>query len=157
MTRRGLALLLVPAAVLVPLPASAAPRAPAEAGCFDVVGADADYTAASGVVRVRPHLAAASCHRATYALEVRDASGTLGTAAVAGDGRTDSVELRVVVPVRPDGSSVGVTVTVSFQDRVADVAPDPVPLDATTDQDQDGLQDDGQLLDGAVPAFSGVR
>jgi hypothetical protein len=122
-----------------------------EKGCLDITGGSADYTAATGRVRVLVELADRSCRAAAYALRVYDSSGTLAFTEVRGTGEP-TISWEVFVRPAPDGAIVAVEMTTARHGTVADVAPDRVALDASSDTNQNGLLDVAELLDGAVPA-----
>jgi hypothetical protein len=131
-------------------------KLPTESGCNDIIDAvGADYTASSGVVRILFDLAAPSCAGTTYTLRVYDGTGTLGSFSMAGDGVSSQLELDATVPApAAAGSIVGVQVTTSVGTYVVDIAPNPVPLDATTDANANGIQDNAEVKDGSSPALS---
>ena len=136
----------------VPAAAGEGDRRALESGCLDIVGGDASYDAAAGLVKVRVDLAADSCKTVDYALRAYDPSGTLGAVSVRGDGQQPFVVLTAVVPGRPADSLVAIEVTTARRGTIVDVAPDPQVPDATTDQNQDGIQDNAQVLHGATPS-----
>lgn len=147
--RRTLVGCLALAVGLVPSSAAASPTV-AEKGCLDITGGSADYTAATGRVRVLVELADRSCRAAVYALRVYVSSGTLSFTQARGTGETFMVWEVFVAPA-PDGSLVAVEMTTARHGTVADIAPDAAVLDANNDTNQNGLLDVAELLDGAVP------
>ena len=147
--RRTSVVCLVLAGSLAPGSATACPTV-AEKGCLDITGGSADYTAATGRVRVLVELADRSCRAAVYALRVYDSSGTLSSTQARGTGET-FIMWEVFVAPASDGSLVAVEMTTARHGTVADVAPDPAVLDANNDTNQNGLLDVAELLDGAVP------
>lgn len=163
MNRRALTLGIALSTALATGALTASPaqagRYPTETGCYDIIGSDgADYTAATGVVHVSMVLAAPSCKRAVYGLRVYDGSGTLTTVTMNGDGVTTHLSFTAqVTPGAPAGSVVGIEGTTSLRGYVVDYAPDPQTLDATTDANNNGIQDNAEVYDGVSPATSSFR